>query len=95
MDEDILQPKASNPLESGMLILTALFLLFSIGLSRIEVVEYLDGIPPEDFKTPVEERIRNVYKNDSKLNAMKKKISEEGTVEKTYGFISTETGEVK
>ncbi|RME74679.1 MAG: hypothetical protein D6785_15635 [Planctomycetota bacterium] len=88
MDEEILQPRASNPLESALLMLTALFLLTSILMSRIEVTEYLAGTPKSEFEIPVEKRIRDKYKNDSKLKKIRKEVKEFSEPSKAYTLIS-------
>ena len=77
MDEEILEKRPSNPMESAMLILTALFLILSIGMSRVEVSEYLQGTVEAEYQTDAKDRILEKYKKDGSILKIKKKLPDE------------------
>lgn len=85
MEEEILEKKPSNPVESVLLVITAISLCLGIFMGWTELSEYLR--PDDNFEMPVEERIQEKAQ-DSKLKKLKKQIEKEK--ENYYQFISSE-----
>jgi hypothetical protein len=88
MDEEILEKKPSNPVESALLFIAFLCLVASIGLSRMEVIDYLTGTQESEYNTDAKDRIREKYEKNKEINNIKSNFVKEK--EKLNDFISVE-----
>lgn len=88
MENEILEKKPSNPVESALLVLSTVALLLSIFLSWQELSFYLQK--DDNFEIEAKERIEEAYKGDREINKLKKEMKDQK--DNIYQFISTQGG---
>ena len=74
MEEEILEKRPTNPVESALLIIATITLIISIVFAWQELDGYLKGTQQADFDIDEAKRIESKYTRDLKIKKIRRTI---------------------